>query len=46
MPGLFCELNPGPPPPLTDDPAITNKTMPIRDAAVTVNFSSMFNFRL
>jgi predicted choloylglycine hydrolase len=44
MPGLFCELNPGPPPPLADDPAITNKTTPMQDAAVTVNFSSMFNF--
>jgi len=46
MPGLFCELNPGPPPPLADDPAITNKTTPMQDAAATVNFSSMFNFIL
>jgi hypothetical protein len=46
MPGLFCELNPGPPPPLADDPAITNKTTPMQDAAATVNFSSMFNLIL
>jgi len=46
MPGLFCELNPGPPPPLADDPAITNKTTPMQDAAATVIFSSMFNFTL
>jgi len=43
MPGLFCELNPGPPP-LADDPAITNKTIPMQDAAATVNFCSIFNF--
>src|SRR5260370_22194276 len=46
MPGLFCELNPGPPPPLADDPAITNTTTPMQDAAATVNFSSMLNFIL
>jgi len=36
MPGLLWELNPGPPPPLADDPAITNKTIPMQDAAATV----------
>src|ERR1700746_1057611 len=46
MPGLFCALNPGPPPPLADDPAITNKTTPMQYAAATVNFFSMLNFIL
>jgi hypothetical protein len=46
MPGLFWELNPGPPPPLADDPAMINKATPMQDAAARVNFSAMFNFIL
>jgi len=46
VPGLFCEPNPGPPPPLADDPAMMNKTTATQGATPTAIFSETFNFIL